>query len=247
MTIIAVINQKGGVAKTTTTVNLAAVWAARGRRVLLVDLDSQGSATKHLGHQPDGSILLGAMAGDEVPLSWVETPCGVDIAKGGGALAGLEGALAQYPMAQYRLAEALERAELPHDLVLLDTPPSLGLTSVNALCAAAWVLIPTQAEASPLDGVAQLRRTIGQIRRHTGRPDILGTVATMVDMRRTLDQQITDMLRSQEDMRLCETLVRRSVACAEAHAAREPVTTYAPNSAGAKDYQQLATELEGRL
>ena len=247
--IYAVANQKGGVGKTTTVVNLSAYLAGSGRRVLVVDLDPQSNATSALGYdkyqmQPSTYHLLL----DQVPLSGVRLrheEFRLDLLPAHPSLAGAEIELVQSIGREYRLQRALQGVADEYDYVLIDSPPSLGLLTVNALTAARdGVLIPVQCEYLPLEGLSQLTTTI-----HLGQEylnptlAIRGVMMTMYDSRTNLSRQVVEEVRRHFPNKVFKTIVPRNIRLSEAPSFGQPINFYAPHSPRAIAYQLLATEL----
>lgn len=250
--IIALTNQKGGVGKTTSAVNLAASLVALGRRVLLVDLDPQGHASMGSGidkHDLDISVLdvlLGeANARDAVVGN---LPAGHDVLPGNGDLTAAEVELLQRDERQGRLAVALESLKDDYDLILIDCPPSLNMLTVNALTAADGVLIPLQCEFYALEGLSALLGTIEQIQQSVNPAlQISGILRTMYDKRMSLTREVDSQLRSYFGDRLLKATIPRNVKLAEAPSHGLPVNQYARLSRGNQAYRVLAREMLKRL
>ncbi len=249
--LISVSNQKGGVAKTTTAVNLGAALAMRGHRILVVDIDPQANATTGLGidhrsvERSTYDLLL-----EEAPLSEVVCktaidnleclPSSLDLA---GAEVELVGSIAR----ERKLAEALEEAGKIYDLVFIDCPPSLGLLTVNALAAAQDLIVPVQCEYYALEGLGQLLGNAERVRKALN-PDlrISGFLMTMYDARTKLSSQVADEVRSHFGELVFSTVIPRSVRLSEAPSFGEPVLTLDPSSRGSIAYKLLAAEVEAR-
>ena len=249
--IVACANQKGGVGKTTTVVNLGTYLALAGDRVLIVDLDPQGNTTSGFGIDR-GSLersvydaLTGATSLEEL-VQDAAVP-GLRIVPAAIALAGAEVELATVDQRERRLRAMLRDIATQYDHVLVDCPPSLGLLTVNALTAADEVLIPIQSEYYALEGLTQLIATINLIRDHLN-PDLAvrGVVLTMYDSRTNLSAQVADEVRAHLGSAVFRTVVPRSVRLSEAPSHGVPIALYRPESKGAVAYEALAAEFRAR-
>ncbi len=249
--IIAIANQKGGVGKTTTAVNLGASLAETGHRVLVIDVDPQGNASTGLGIDPTRRSrstyqvlaaqvpLTEAMVETEVPGLWA-VPSTID-------LAGAEIELVSQFARETRLARALEAVRGAFDFVLLDCPPSLGLLTVNALTAADELLVPIQCEYYALEGLGQLLENIRLVQQSVNpRLALTGIVLTMFDPRTRLADQVVAEVREYFGPAVYETVIPRSVRLAEAPGFGRPITLYDPSSPGAASYRSLAREVLDR-
>lgn len=250
--VIAMCNQKGGVGKTTTTINLAAALAEYGRKVLIVDFDPQGAASVGLGispHELDRTVYNLLMERDAHVADVVrptETP-GLDLLPANIDLSAAEVQLVGEVARESVLARALRPALDDYDVVLIDCQPSLGLLTVNALTAAHGVLIPLECEFFALRGVALLVETIEKVRdRLNPRLEVDGILATMYDSRTLHAREVVARVHEAFGDTLLQTVIGRTVKFPDATVAAEPITTYAPTHAGAAAYRQLARELVAR-
>lgn len=246
--IIAVANQKGGVGKTTTAINLGGYLALNGRRVLLVDMDPQGNAATCLGIQKRqleytvGEVLLGEIAAQTAILQTGRP--GFDLLPATPDLAGTAVQLASLMARETRLRQALAAIADWYDYVIVDCPPSLDLLTINGLTAAKQVLIPLQCEFLALEGLAQLKETIELVRTHLNNDlSIGGVVMTMYDGRANLARQVVEEVRRYFPQRIFNTLIPRNVRLSEAPSHGELIAEYDPQSRGAKAYAALAEEL----
>ncbi|OGM01253.1 chromosome partitioning protein ParA [Candidatus Uhrbacteria bacterium RIFOXYC2_FULL_47_19] len=246
--IIAVVNQKGGVGKTTTAINLGSYLASNGKFVLLVDLDPQSNATSGLGIDSRDlevgtyEILLGEKSLRDVIIpTQVE---GLKLAPSTQALAGAAVDLVDMDRREHRLSDALLEVRNDFDYIIIDCPPSLGLLTINGLVAVDKVLIPVQAEYYALEGLSQLLRTIGMVRQAL-KPEleILGAVLTMYDGRNRLSTDVMAELHRFFPDRVFKSVIPRNVRLAEAPSFGRPIMEYDPWSKGAKAYERLAKEI----
>lgn len=243
-----VTNQKGGVGKTTTAVNLGAALAELGQHVLLIDIDPQANATSCVGIDKYAvglsiyDVLVNERRLNEAILP--SSQQALNIIPSSPDLAGAEVELAAMMNREGRLKRALEEERLSFDMVLIDCPPSLGLLTVNALTAADAVIVPVQCEYLALEGLSLLTRTIDLVRRHLN-PELklAGLVMTMHDARTNLSQQVVEEVRQHFPDHSFNAIIPRSIRLSEAPSYGEPILTYAPNSTGAVAYRMLAEEI----
>ncbi len=248
---IACANQKGGVGKTTTVVNLASLLALSGDRILIIDLDPQGNATSGLGidraalSRSTYDALIDGV--DLRSLIAQGTSAGVDVIPSSLALAGAEVELARVPGRERRLRQRIDALADDYDLILIDCPPSLGLLTVNALTAADAVLIPLQCEYYALEGLTQLLATIDLVREHLNpRLAIDGIVLTMADARTNLSTEVEAEARRHLHGTVYDTVIPRSVRLSEAPSHGRSIASYAPLSRGGMAYAALAAEFRTR-
>src|SRR5579862_4620652 len=249
--IVGIVNQKGGVGKTTTAINLAACLALEGLKVLLVDCDPQANASSGLGFQRDDArhsvydVLMGAAPADQVILpTLIDT---LFLLPGSKNLTGANIELASADDRAVRLRQALLPVQPNYDLILLDCPPALDLLTLNVLAAANTLIVTMQAEYFALEGISELISTLERVRAAFN-PDVIieGVLLTMYDDRTNLAQQVTETLREYFKERLFQTVIPRNVRLAEAPSHGKPVALYDPRSRGTEAYFDLAREFMAR-
>jgi chromosome partitioning protein len=250
MRILAITNQKGGVGKTTSAVNLSAALAKLGKRVLIIDLDPQGNATTGCGIVKTDALptVYQLLLGDtSLASAVVKTEYGFDIVPANRELAGAEIELIELDGREQRLKDALATVADQYDYVLIDCPPALNMLTVNALVAAQSVLIPMQCEYYALEGLSDLVETLRKVRANLN-PDleIEGLLRTMYNAQNTLTQQVSDELMNHFGDKVYETIIPRNVRLAEAPSHGKPATAYDASSKGAQAYVALAEEMLGR-
>jgi chromosome partitioning protein len=246
--IFAVVNQKGGVGKTTTSVNLAAALAREGKRVLLIDLDPQGNATMGSGVDKRAAVrtvyhvLLGL--GEVASIRVQAERAGYDLLPANRELAGAEVELVELERRETRLRQALAAVRGEYEFAFIDCPPSLSLLTLNGLVAAQAVIIPMQCEYYALEGLSDLVGTIKRVRANLNpQLDIAGLVRTMFDARNTLAQQVSSQLEAHFGEKVYQTIVPRNVRLAEAPSYGVPAVSWDPDSKGAQAYVALAREV----
>lgn len=247
--VIAILNQKGGVGKTTTAINLAAYLAKAGKKVLVVDFDPQGNATSGLGIAKENlettsyDILFNP---GDIVTAIVETGQeGLSLIPTNAALAAAEVELVDKASRETMLKKSISK--LDYDYILIDCPPALGLLTINALAAADKLIIPVQAEYYALEGLSQLLSVMQRVRQSLNKNlELLGVVVTMYDSRTSLSEQVYGELKKYFGSKLLKTVIPRNVRLAEAPSYGKPVSTYDKWSKGARAYKQLAKELMSR-
>ena len=250
--IFCVANQKGGVGKTTTTVNLAAGLAKIGQRVLMVDLDPQGNATMGSGVDKRSlAVSVYEVLVDGVPLrqaAVLAEKCGYHVVGANRELAGAEIELVQLPQREMRLKNALAEVDADYDFVLIDCPPSLSMLTLNGLCAAHGVVVPMQCEYFALEGVTDLVHTIKQVHANLN-PDlqIIGLLRVMFDPRTTLQQQVSDQLKEHFGDKVFNSVIPRNVRLAEAPSYGLPGVVFDPSAKGSKAFIEFAQEMVQRI
>jgi chromosome partitioning protein len=258
MRIIAVANQKGGCGKTTTAVNLAAAFAALGKRALLIDLDPQAHSTLAFGFQPENldRTIYHAITKAQIPISKAQIPIsrtilktsieGLDLSPSNILLSGVEFELSTLFGREYVLTEQLKLVGNDYDISVIDCSPSLSLLTLNALVAATDVLVPVQTQYYALEGLKQLLETIDIVRERFNRNlAALRVLLTFVEKRTALSRQVQRQMREFFGDLVFDTVIHRTTRLAEAPSAGEPILTYDPKSNGAVEYRALAEEIAG--
>jgi chromosome partitioning protein len=250
--IFCVANQKGGVGKTTTTVNLAAGLAKVGQRVLMVDLDPQGNATMGSGVDKRKleltlyDVLLGSASVAEARVK--SEKCGYDVLGANRELAGAEVELVQLEHRDQRLKEALAKVAHEYDFILIDCPPSLSMLTLNGLCSAHGVIVPMQCEYFALEGLTDLVNTIKQVHANMNKDlQIIGLLRVMFDSRITLQQQVSEQLKSHFGEKVFNTVIPRNVRLAEAPSYGMPGVIFDPSCRGSTAFVEFAHEMVERM
>jgi chromosome partitioning protein len=245
--VIAVANQKGGVGKTTTAVNISTILAKKGRKVILIDGDPQGNATSGLGIDKNVENSLYDVLVSEVDINQtLQDTCvkTLKLCPSNVNLAGAEVELVNLMSREQRLKEKVDEIKDEYDYIIIDCPPSLGLITLNAFTAADSVLIPVQCEYYALEGLGQLINTINLVKKHLNKNlAIEGAVLTMYDMRTNLSNQVVREVKRYFDDKVYKTVIPRNIKLSEAPSFGMPITLYDPNSKGARCYEKLAREI----
>jgi chromosome partitioning protein len=253
---IAIFNQKGGVGKTTTNINLAACLALKGKKILILDIDPQGNTTSGMGISKKGldRTMYEVLLSDKIEPSDAIIPTRVknlDIIPASVQLAGAEIELVQLEGREKRLKKALDKIKSKYDYIFIDCPPSLGLLTINSLTAVDSVLIPIQCEFYALEGVSQLMSTIDLVKRNMNpKLEIQGVILSMFDGRTNLSIQVVEEVKKYFKEKVYTTVIPRNVRLAEAPSYGMPIMEYDPKSKGAEAYSEFAEEfleLEGEL
>lgn len=248
--IIAIANQKGGVGKTTTAINLSACLAEAGQRVLVIDIDPQGNTTSGLGVMKDEientvyEVMLQEIGMEDAIIKGVFD--NLDIVPSNVNLAGAEIDLIDAEDREYILKNEIGKIKSGYDYIILDCPPSLSMLTVNAMTAANTVLVPIQCEYYALEGLSQLIHTVNLVKeRLNSRLKMEGVVFTMYDSRTNLSNQVVENVKNNLNQRIYQTMIPRNIRLAEAPSFGMPITKYDPKSSGAEAYMSLADEIIG--
>jgi chromosome partitioning protein len=250
--IITVANQKGGVGKTTTAINIAAAVANKGNKTLLIDLDPQANSTmSYIDPRSVTRSMFDVLVSEECSLPEIIVPTGVpnlSLAPSRISLAKLESKLIGEIDGHYRLKDKMLDTATAYDYILIDTPPTLGMITVNAMVASTHVLVPIQSSYFALEGTDDLLETIDKIKaRPNPNLQLLGVVITMHDKRTTLAKDIHDQIRNVFGERLFQTVITKSIRLEESPAYKESIFTFAPRSSGANEYYSLSEEILSRV
>lgn len=245
--VISIANQKGGVGKTTTSVNISTILAKKGKKVLLIDTDPQGNATSGIGvdkktEKSIYDVIIGETTIEEA--SQDTQVKNLRVCPSNINLAGAEVELVSMMSREYRLKEKLEEAQENYDYIIIDCPPSLGLITLNAFTASDSVLIPVQCEYYALEGLEQLMNTINLVKKHLNKElELEGAVLTMYDPRTNLANQVVKEVKNYFEDKVYKTVIPRNVRLSEAPSYGMPISVYDPKSKGAKCYERLVKEI----
>ncbi len=245
--VISIANQKGGVGKTTTSINISTILAKKGKKVLLIDADPQGNATSGIGieKKTDKSIYDVIIEETKIEEVVLETQIkNLKICPSNINLAGAEVELVSMMSREYRLKERIEEEKENYDYIIIDCPPSLGLITLNAFTASDSVLIPVQCEYYALEGLEQLMNTVNLVKKHLNKElELEGAVLTMYDARTNLSNQVVKEVKNYFEDKVYKTVIPRNVRLSEAPSFGMPISIYDPKSKGAKCYEKLAKEI----
>lgn len=245
--VISIANQKGGVGKTTTAINLSTILAKKGKKVLMIDADPQGNATSGVGRDKEVEISVYDLLIEDIELNEAIQKTKIknlDICASNINLAGAEVQLVNMEKREYRLKEKLDPKKNNYDYIIIDCPPSLGLITLNAFTASDSVLIPVQCEYYALEGLGQLMNTIDLVKRHLNKSlEIEGALLTMFDIRTNLSNQVVKEVKRYFENKVYKTVIPRNVKLSEAPSYGMPITVYDPRSKGAKSYEKFVKEL----
>lgn len=245
--VISIANQKGGVGKTTTAVNISAILAKKGKKVMLIDADPQGNASSGLGLEKNLDISLYDVLINDMRINETLQDTAIKnlkVCPSNMDLAGAEVELVSEMSREHRLKEKLDEVKDDYDFIIIDCPPSLGLITLNAFTASNSVLIPVQCEYFALEGLGQLLNTINLVKKHLNkRFEIEGAVLTMYDMRTNLSNQVVKEVKRYFEDKVYKTVIPRNIKLSEAPSFGMPITLYDPKSKGARSYEKLSKEI----
>jgi len=245
--VIAIANQKGGVGKTTTAVNIGTILAKKNKKVLLIDADPQGNATSGLGLEKEIELSLYDVLINDVKINEIVQKTAIKnlmVCPANMNLAGAEVQLVTQMSREQRLKEKIDEIKDEYDFIFIDCPPSLGLITLNAFTASDSVFIPVQCEYFALEGLGQLLNTINLVKKHLNRTlEIEGAVLTMYDSRTNLSNQVVKEVQRYFGNKVYKTVIPRNIKLSEAPSYGMPITIYDPKSKGARAYEKLAREL----
>ncbi|MBP3255432.1 MAG: ParA family protein [Clostridia bacterium] len=245
--VISIANQKGGVGKTTTAINLSTILAKKGKKVLMIDADPQGNGTSGLGVNKDVKFSVYDVIINDIEIeNTVQQTMikNLDLCPSNINLAGAEVELVSMMSREFRLKEKIDNQKDKYDYIIIDCPPSLGLLTLNAFTASDSVLIPVQCEYYALEGLGQLINTINLVKKHLNKNlEIEGALLTMFDIRTNLSNQVVREVNKYFENRVYKTVIPRNVRLSEAPSYGMPITVYDPRSKGARSYEKFAKEL----